>query len=290
MPLDTLHLQDRFTRLTLAPQTGGSIANWTVKDSGQPLLRPSDEQALQAGTPRRLGCYPLAPWSNRISDGGFDNPQGWLALEANADNSPMPIHGSAWQQPWQVVEHNEVSALLRLESQIPFAYIAQQRIRLHEGRLDIHLQVTHMADAPMWHGLGLHPYFPRLPNTRLQARAEQVWQCGSDSLPTHLSELPADWNFAEERDLPLQHTDNAFTDWNGQARILQPDAGYSLDISAEGSGLYLLFCPEQMPFFCFEPVSHPVNAHHMPGKPGLVLLCRGQSHSLTFSLQYNPLT
>lgn len=290
MSLDTLHLQDRFTHLTLAPQTGGSIANWTVKDSGQPLLRPNDEQALQAGTPRRLGCYPLAPWSNRISDGGFDNPQGWLALEANADNSSMPIHGSAWQQPWQVVEHSEDSALLRLESQAPFAYVAQQRIRLHEGRLDIHLQVTHMADAPMWHGLGLHPYFPRMANTRLQARAEHVWQCGSDSLPTHLSELPADWNFAEERNLPLQHTDNAFTDWNGQARILQPDAGYSLDISAEGSSLYLLFCPEQMPFFCFEPVSHPVNAHHMPGKPGLVLLHEGQSHSLTFSLQYNSLT
>lgn len=289
MALDTLQLQDRYTHLTLAPATGGSIANWTAKESGQPLLRHSDEQALLAGTPRRLGCYPLAPWSNRISDGGFENPQGWLALEANAENSTLPIHGSAWQQPWQVVEHSEESALLRLASHVPFAYVAEQRIRLHDGRLDIHLQVTHLADTPMWHGLGLHPYFPRLPNTRLQARAGQVWECGSDSLPTQLSELPTEWNFTEARDLPKRHTDNAFTDWNGQARILQPDAGYSLEISAQGSGLYLLFCPEKLPFFCFEPVSHPVNAHHMSGKPGLVLLDRGQSHSLTFSLQYRAL-
>lgn len=289
MPLDTLHLQDRFTQLTLAPRTGGSIANWMVKDSAHPLLRHSDEQALQAGTPRQLGCYPLAPWSNRITEGGFDNPKGWLALEANADNSPLPIHGSAWQQPWQVVEHSEDSALLRLESQTPFAYIAEQRIRLHEGRLDIQLQVTHRADAPMWHGLGLHPYFPRTPATRLQARARQVWNCDANSLPTQLSDLPEHWDFNEARDLPAQHTDNAFIDWNGQARILQPDAGYSLEISATGSDLYLLFCPEQKPFFCFEPVSHPVNAHHMPGKPGLVLLHKGQSHSLTFSLQYRTL-
>lgn len=289
MSLDTLLLQDRLTRLTLAPKIGGSIANWTAIDTGQPLLRHNDEQALLAGTPRQLGCYPLAPWSNRISDGGFANPDGWLALQANAENSPLPIHGSAWQQAWQVVEHSDNSALLRLDSHVPFAYVAEQRIRLHEGCLDIHLQVTHQADTPMWHGLGLHPYFPRLANTRLQAGAQKVWECGSDSMPTQLSELPADWTFAEPNELPERHTDNAFTNWNGQASILQPDAGYRLDISAEGCELYLLFCPERKPFFCFEPVSHPVNAHHMPGKPGLVLLHQGQSHSLTFSLQYRSM-
>ncbi|UQY33222.1 aldose 1-epimerase [Pseudomonas fulva] len=289
MSTDTLHLHDGITQLTLLPAVGGAIANWTVVATGQPLLRPADEQALKAGTPRQLGCYPLAPWSNRITEGGFDNPEGWLALAANADNSPLPIHGSAWQQAWQVIEHSDRSALLRLDSQMPFAYTAEQRIELDEGRLHIHLRVTHGAEAPMWHGLGLHPYFPRTPHTRLQARAEQVWHCDANSLPTELSALPPHWDFSQEQQLPPLHTDNAFIGWNGQARILQPDAGYSLEIGSD-QGIYLLFCPAGKPFFCFEPVSHPVNAHHLPGKPGLVLLHPNQSHSLTLSLHYRPLS
>ena len=251
-------------------------------------LRAADEQALNAGTPRQLGCYPLVPWSNRITEGGFDNPEGWLALEANAQNSPLPIHGSAWQQPWQVVEHNQSSALLRLDSQVPFAYTAEQRFELKDGLLSIRLQVTHRADAPMWHGLGLHPYFPRSARTRLQARAEKVWQCDENSLPTQLSELPAHWDFQHEQALPMVHTDNAFIGWNGQARIVEPEAGYSLEIGSD-QGIYLLFCPEGKAFFCFEPVSHTVNAHHQPGKPGLVLLHNNHSHSLTLNLRYQPL-
>ncbi|NYS42896.1 hypothetical protein F2S88_29045, partial [Pseudomonas syringae pv. actinidiae] len=45
-------------------------------------------------TPRRLACYPLAPWSNRIGSGGFDTPDGWFALPANSANDPLPIHGT----------------------------------------------------------------------------------------------------------------------------------------------------------------------------------------------------
>lgn len=288
MSSNTLHLRDGITQLTLAPGVGGAIANWTVVATGQSLLRPTDQQALEAATPRQLGCYPLVPWSNRITKGGFDNPEGWLALQANAQNSPLPIHGSAWQQAWEVVEHSQRSALLRLASQVPFAYTAEQRIELNEGRLHIHLQVTHNAEAPMWHGLGLHPYFPRTPHTRLQAGAEQVWQCDRHSLPTELSAVPPHWDFSQEQELPPHHTDNAFVGWNGQARIVQPDAGYSLELVSE-QGIYLLFCPEDKAFFCFEPVSHPVNAHHLPGKPGLVLLHTNQRHSLTLSLQYRPL-
>ncbi|EPM58195.1 hypothetical protein A264_17054, partial [Pseudomonas syringae pv. actinidiae ICMP 19071] len=54
MPVNVLTLEDGITRLTVAPDIGGSIVNWTVLASGQPLLRHTDEAALAAGTPRRL--------------------------------------------------------------------------------------------------------------------------------------------------------------------------------------------------------------------------------------------
>ena len=49
-------LEDNLTQLTLAPDVGGSLVNWTVRATGQPLLRPSDEAALNTGLPGKLAC------------------------------------------------------------------------------------------------------------------------------------------------------------------------------------------------------------------------------------------
>jgi len=283
-----LTLQDRLTRLTLAPQIGGSLAGWHLLDSGRPLLRPASADDLASGSPRRLACYPLAPWSNRIDRGGFANPDGWLALAANSPGEPYPIHGSAWQQPWTILEQGEQHARLALDSARPFPYRAEQRISLDEGRLEVALEVRHLGETPAWYGLGLHPYLPRSPATRLQVRASGVWHEAGCRLPERAIALPAEWDFREARDLPPETLDHAFEGWDGRCRILQEDAGYALDCRAEGASRFLLYTPQGRDFFCFEPVSHPVNAHHLPGRPGLRLLEPGQSLRLDWSMQYQP--
>ena len=283
-----IELRDQFTHLTLAPATGGSIVNWTVIATGQPLLRHSDEQAVNTGLPGKLGCYPLAPWSNRIAEGGFNNPDGWLALEQNSLLDPLPIHGSAWQQAWQVVSQAADEVVLAVECDTPFAYRAEQRFSLSDGALNITLRVTHLAEKAAWHGLGLHPYLPRRPGTRLQARASQVWLSDASKLPTGLAPIPADWDFQQLNSLPDRLVDNGFCGWDGYCRIEQPELGYALECRASGADYFLLFCPPEFEFFCIEPVSHPVNAHHLPGRPGLKLLEQGQSTQLEFSLKYIP--
>jgi aldose 1-epimerase len=289
MTLATLELEDQFTRLTLAPELGGSIVNWTVRQTGQPLLRHSDSHALNTGLPGKLGCFPLVPWSNRIAEGGFDCPDGWQSLSPNSLTDPLPIHGSAWQQAWQVVSRTADEAVLQLDSSTPFAYRARQRFHLSEGKLSIELSVTHLAERAVWHGLGLHPYLPRTANTRLQAAARQVWFCDASKLPTQLGELPAEWDFQHPGALPETLVDNGFCEWDGHCLIQQPDLGYELECQASGSDYYLLYCPVGLDFFCIEPVSHPVNAHHLPGRPGLRLLEQGQSTELGFTLHYRAL-
>lgn len=284
-----LHLEDRLTRLSVAPEQGGSLVNWTVKGSDQALLRHSDQAALEAGTPRRLGCYPLAPWSNRIANGGVAGPDGWLELPPNTSHDPYPIHGSAWQQPWQVSEHSESSLSLYLKSTRPFAYRAEQQIRLQDGRLSLELRVTHHDARAAWHGLGFHPYLPRTAHTRLQARARRIWLGDGSGLPTHEANIPRHWDFQTVSALPDDLLDHAFSGWDGQCQIIQEDAGYRLDCQASGAGYYLVFCPIDQGFFCFEPVSHPINAHHLPGRPGLQLLRQGESVNLAFSLHYHAL-
>lgn len=280
-----LHLEDELTRLILAPHLGASLVEWTVRGTGAPLLRPPAPQALENGLPGKLGGFPLIPWSNRIAKGGFDCPGGWLALDANSPNDPFPIHGSAWQQPWQVIEHSAHEALLQLDSRHPFGYRASLRIGLNGGQLQIAMLVTHTAKQPAWHGLGLHPYFPRTAATRLKTRATQAWLCDATKLPTELIDLPAHWDFGEARLLPDTLVDNGFGGWDGHCLIQQPDLGYTLECRASGSDYFLLYCPVGLDFFCFEPVSHPVNAHHLPGRPGLRLLEHGQSMAMQFSMQ-----
>ena len=284
-----LTLDDGLTRLTLAPELGASLVNWSRLSDAWPLLRHSDGQALAAANPRLLACYPLAPWSNRIGGGGFDCPGGWQTLTANTDHEPLPIHGSAWQQPWQLVDATSDSAHLQLDSQAPFPYRASLQVRLAGGCLSLTLQAIHLGQRPTWYGLGLHPYITRTAHTRLQASAEQVWLCDENKLSSQLVELPEAWNFSAPGKLPAQLVDNAFTGWPGDARIVQPDAGYQLVCHAEGAEFFLLYCPEDREFFCFEPVSHPVNAHHLPDRPGLQLLDSGESCRLHFSLHYQAL-
>jgi aldose 1-epimerase len=179
--------------------------------------------------------------------------------------------------------------VLQLDSSTPFAYRAEQRVQLKDGRLSITLRVTHLAEKAAWHGLGLHPYLPRRPGTQLQAKAGQVWMSDASKLPTGLAAVPAEWDFQQLKSLPEALVDNGFCQWDGRCVIQQPDLGYTLECQATGSDYYLLYCPPGLDFFCFEPVSHPVNAHHLPGRPGLKLLEQGQSAELNFSLQYKPL-
>ncbi len=86
MPTTLLTRHDSLTRLTLAPELGASLVNWTRLSDDWPLLRHSDGQALAANT----------------------------AHEA------LPIHGSAWQQTWQLVDATSDSATLQLDSLQPF--------------------------------------------------------------------------------------------------------------------------------------------------------------------------
>ena len=289
MSLNLIELTDQLTHLVLAPSIGGSILNWSVGATGQPLLRHSDQHAINTGLPGKLSCYPLAPWSNRIAAGGFDNPDGWLALGPNSLTDPLPIHGSAWQQAWQVVSQSAHEVVLEMLCDTPFAYRAEQRFRLRDGVLTVELRVTHLAENAAWHGLGLHPYLPRRAGTRLQAQAAQVWLSDAAKLPTQLAAVPQDWDFRQPKTLPEGLVDNGFRGWDGYCLIEQPELGYTLECQASGADYFLLYCPPGLEFFCIEPVSHPVNAHHLPGRPGLKLLEQGQSTHLNFTLQYRPL-
>ncbi len=275
-------------RLVVLPELGGGIALFDlVRSTGAlPLFRPWDGARAD---PNALGCYVLCPFSNRISGGGLEAGDRFWPLAPNLAGEPYPIHGDAWQQPWTVREASADVLTLVLQSGAmpPFIYRAELRYELADNALLARLTVTHRGEVPVPYGLGFHPWLPRTLATTLQAAAEAVWLERPDHLPDRclpVRERP-EWDFRAPRPLPRSWINNGFVGWPGRAQIRWPERGFGLEIEASDAlKTYVLFSPgADADFFCFEPVSHAVDAFHLPGGPqahGLRLLQPGDSFGI----------
>ncbi len=300
-------------KLGLAPAMGGSVAAWQLDRAGfEPfdLFRPWDG-ADYAGDPLRIvrASYPLAPWSNRISGGGFSvegDGGKFHTLMPNAAGMPYPIHGDAWQQHWQYQQHDAASLDMTLESNKcngnPHHYRAVQSFKLVDGGMDQSLSVTHLGDAPLPYGLGLHPWLPRNEHTTLQAKVGGVWLSHADCLPKeHTTDFPSSWNLNDGISAAGSLIDNCFTGWNGTACVTWPEQSLQLTLLQQQSqsmviaevsthstppNHLLVFRKATGDHFCLEPVSHLIDAFHQPGQPGLQVLKKGESLTLTVSWRF----
>lgn len=286
-------LQNTQLKLVVNPAVGGAVVRFdALTEQGNiALMRPGNDTETD---PNRLAMYPLVPWSNRIAQSGFEWQGQSYSLDANVEGEPLPIHGDGWQQSWQVASQQEQALRLELYSQrqAPFHYRAEMEYRLMDNCLEVTLSVTHLGGQPTPYGLGLHPWFPRTDDTRVTAKAEGVWEVDKAQLPTQWRKLaPNDaWNFHTPQTLPQGLIDNLFTGWNGHAQLAWPKRGVTLELETEPAiARYLMFSPgAQADFFCFEPVSHEVNAHHFssPIDHGLVVVGKGEKLTLTCRFIY----
>ncbi|MGE3738559.1 MAG: aldose 1-epimerase [Geminicoccaceae bacterium] len=264
-------------QLTIIPKIGGGVARLDWRDVA--ILRPWDGIS---DDPNALGCYTLLPWSNRISGRGIEAGGRFWPLRANWPGAPYPIHGEGWQRPWRVERRTDAEVVLGLESdgQPPFDYRALLTYALAHDALTMRLAVEHRGTAAVPYGLGFHPWLPRTPGTRLELPASEVWLETADHLPAGKVPVSArpDWDFRRERPLPDAWINNAFSGWPGTARVSWPERGLRLTVTATPElDTCILYSPDRdATFFCLEPVSHPVDAFHLPGMPGLRVLQPGE--------------
>jgi aldose 1-epimerase len=248
-----------------------------------------------------MASFPLIPWSNRISAGGFDHHAEHYSMPPNREGEPYPIHGDGWQQPWDIHQPEKNTLEMTLTSQAfhgnPYTYKAVQRFVLLEGGMDQTLTVTHTGAKALPYGLGQHPWFLRSPNTRLKAHVQGVWLSGADPLPTvHTTQVPPKWDPRPGMEVSGFLLDNAYTGWSGEACITWPEHHLQLTVRqpdvqsrALHDGYCLVYLPPSGLAFCFEPVTHPVDAFHLPGCPGLRELQTGESLSLRLEWRFTPI-
>lgn len=274
-------------RLGLVPELGGSVAAWQLDGAGAPidLFRPWDRLSDDRYT---MASFAMLPWTNRISRGGFEHAGRFHPITPNRIGETYPIHGDGWLQAWDWEQPAADTLELTLESHgfdgNPYDYSAAQRFTLVEGGLDQSVVVTHLGGEPLPYGLGLHPWFPRGPGTRLTAPVRGVWLSGADPLPTvHTDHFPPTWDLNTGIDTQGTFIDNAYTGSPGRAAIEWPDRGLRMTMTvldAPDDGFCLLYRPPAGSSFCFEPVTHPIDAFHVPGRPGLKVLARGETLAL----------
>ncbi|GAC1423343.1 MAG: aldose 1-epimerase [Burkholderiaceae bacterium] len=286
---ETVILDTGVHRLALLPGLGGSIASWemTIGNQRESILRPWDGAAPDAYT---YACFPLVPWSNRISGGGFTHAGIFYPMQLNRAGENYPIHGDGWLQPWSAVERTPESITLQLTSDRfsgnPYRYRASQRFMFASNRLCITFSVTHEGNDPLPYGLGLHPYFPRNAATRLQMQCTGMWVSGPDPMPiAHTDRLPRTFDYRSPASLDGPMIDNCFSGWDGRAVISYPDRGLAIDLEmGDCRGYALMYRPPSLDYFCLEPITHPIDAFHMPGRPGLQVLHKGESLRLDLTL------
>ena len=284
-----LTLSDGAAEVVIVPELGTGLASYDLVGAGarRPIFRPC--RNLSGVRPFDLACILLVPWSNRISGGGFPFAGKFHSLQPNLSGEPYPIHGNGFSSAWSVEKTTATNAELSLISDGPgpFRYSARASYALNAGALTMRLSVVNLAAETLPFGLGFHPWIVRTPETLLQARAKRFALETKDHLPSGQAEVASrpDWNFAEPRRLPDGWINNAFLDWDGRACVHWPDRKLALELAADSPlGAYIVYSPSrEADFFCFEPVTHAVDAHNAPGGPeanGLAVLAPHKSLSV----------
>ncbi|MEM8663941.1 MAG: aldose 1-epimerase [Pseudomonadota bacterium] len=286
----TIRLASDGLTATILPELGAGLAALDALDGGRnvALLRPVPD----APAPLDLGLNVLAPFSNRISQ-PFTYGGATHAVPCNLPGERYPIHGDAFLKAWRVANASASSATLTLAGEIgPYHYDAQLDYALRGARLDAALTLTNRGAALPFGG-GFHPWFRRDVDTVCAFKAEAVYTETADHLPADrlmLSQSP-DWRFDTPRALPADWINNAFLGWERTARLAHPSLGIETVVRAEPPLDVLVVHARTLaePFVCLEPVSHPPDAHNLPGQPGLVPLQASETLRLAMSVEWMAL-
>lgn len=162
-----IRLRNERWSLEVLPGTGAALAAGQIRTAAGEwvdLLRPTPSGGLH--DPEQCASFPLLPWSNRIRDGVLEfGGRRWQLQRNGVDGSA--IHGAARQVPWQAVDRDGTSVLLRLDSgdvvgtNFPWRFRAEIGYRLAGDTLAVDTRLENADGQAFPAGFGHHPYFVR---------------------------------------------------------------------------------------------------------------------------------
>lgn len=267
-PPELLTLADELATVVVAPEIGGAIASYTWNGPRGRIdwFRPTSDTAVLARDAVEFGCFPLVPYSNRIRDSRFSFGGRDIDL-GGREGDPHTEHGYGWRSAWEVLTRDDRSVTLRYLHQSgawPWRFSVEQRMALDRGALSIRLELRNLDGTAMPAGMGVHPFFPADPDTRLDAMVGGMWETDAEVMPTRHGPVPTETDPNAGLMVSANELDTVFTGWSGRATISWPSKGARLDMAADTLlGKLVVYTPRGAGYFCAEPVSNDTNAFNL---------------------------
>lgn len=274
--------------VSIVPSIGNRA--YEMKVHGKNILYMSAPDVAQLKERPGLSGVPfLAPWANRMADGGFWANGKKYIFNGSLGSVRLPptniaIHGmlaasDAWQVTEVVADAKSASVTSRLEfwkypdlmANWPFAHEYEMTYRLVSGTLEVITSVINNGNAPMPLALGYHPYFvlPDVPRDEAVAHIPAKLAVITDDKLVATGEMkPMD--LPDPTPLKGRTIDNGYTD------LIRDGHGNAI-FSVEGRGkkievvygpkwiVAVVYEPANQPYICFEPmagITNGVNLAH----------------------------
>ena len=245
---------------TVAPGFGARMVS--LRHAGRDVLRPTLESVLAKPTVYGFAGFPLMPYSGPLFGPGFTFAGVSYPLARTVREEPTATHGDSWIVPFRIVEQGKDRLDLEMTHEpmpgtFPFRYRGQVSFSLSEDGLSIGLRVTSRDHRPMPAGLGIHPYFPKPPGTRLRFASVGVWPPdGPEVVGTGCQPLTEGLDFTRGPDVAAMVVDRHYEGWDGRAELIAPD-GHRTVIEADGAlDKMQIYSAWDYPYVCVEPVSN----------------------------------
>ena len=292
----------------IAPSIGNRAYAMNVHGKNILYLGAADVGALKQ-RPGTSGIPFLAPWANRMADGGFWANGKKYTFNAGLGSVRLPptniaIHGMLTASPlWQVTEVAADSRSAHVTSRLefwkypelmanwPFAHEYEMTYRLADGVLEVITTVVNRSSEPMPLAFGFHPYYnlPGVQRDDAMAHIPAKSAVVTDDRLIPTGEMkPMD--LPDPTPLKDRTLDNGYTDL-----IRDPDGRATFYVEGKGEKIEVKYGPKWIVsvvwepkgtnFICFEPMAGITNAPNLAhdGKyPQLQTLAPGATWSESF--------
>jgi aldose 1-epimerase len=245
---------------TVAPGFGARMVSF--RHAGRDVLRATPESVLAKPTVYGFAGFPLMPYSGPLFGAGFAFAGTDYPLARTVREEPTATHGEAWIGPFRILDRSGDALALEMTNEpapgrFPFRFRGHVRYSLSDAGLSILLRVTSGDHRPMPAGLGIHPYFPKHPGTRLRFASVGVWPPDApEAVSLGCQPLIEGLDFGAGPEVAAMVVDRLYEGWDGRAELIAGD-GFRTVIEADGVlDKMQIYSAWDYPYVCIEPVSN----------------------------------
>lgn len=280
----TITVADGPIHVELLPDVGARIHRLRV--FGEDLLRTPSDASQHARDPFLWGAYVMAPWCNRIAAADTEVAGRRVAVMSNFPDGSA-IHGQVYDTHWRTRADGALQVRAGGDGW-PWRYDCQMRVAIHDTVLTIQQSLTNRSRTPMPAGLGLHPWFLRPLEVRINA--SRVVPSNTDPWAEL---IPVSGSFDLRRMRPMP--DDLDAAWLGvgdpAVELRWPALGITASLRARSdAGVWIVAAsPQGHEAIALEPQTHAPHGLRrlLNGEPGaLHLLAPGATLSLAIELAF----